>query len=199
VTTTSPSSADVSRTYRVTGGVWRQSLVLRQLGLALGSGVLLVALLLIALGDPLTWAYVGKVLGIAGLVAATLLVLAVIAIGVLYGGRYEMIYRLDDEGIEGRPAGGTARRNRAVNLLLLLSGRPTAMGAGLMAASRQVERVAWRQVERCEQDARGHALSLYAGRKRLMVVFTDAATAQALAADISACMARAQAGRQRPT
>lgn len=103
MTTTSPSSADVSRTYRVTMSLWRQSLVLRQLGLALGSGVLLVALLLIALGDPLTWAYVGKVLGIAGLVAATLLVLAVIAIGVLYGGRYEMIYRLDDEGIEGRP------------------------------------------------------------------------------------------------
>lgn len=146
--------------------LYRSGVVVRQLLLALGIPLLILAALLLAL-DPAGWRSIGAVVATVG---AILLVLAILSVLLIYGGRYRYRIRLDDAGVEARPAGGTARRNAVVNALLVLSGRPTPMGTGLLAQSRQRERVAWGEVDEVVPEPRSRSVILRRGNRPLMVV-----------------------------
>jgi hypothetical protein len=133
----------------------------------------------------------GKLVLIA---AAIVLVLMVIGIAVTFAGGYEMEYRINDHGIGGRTCGRTAKGNAVVNFLLALSGRPTAAGAGLAAQPRQVEYVAWKDVERVETDPQRRLITLKKGRRPLMVVACDV---QHYAAVVQFAQEKAAHGRHR--
>jgi len=153
--------------------ILRDPIVVRQLALvfAIPMVVLFVILAIIQWPwDADTWRLLGQITLVT---AAVFLALLLIGVAVVALGGYRQIYRLDDEGIGGRPHGRTAVKNGVVNTLLILSGRPSAMGAGLLAQSRQVEYTAWRDVDRVETDPRRRTITLYRGRRPGMVVPCD--------------------------
>lgn len=153
--------------------ILRDPLVLRQLGLVfiISLAVLLVIMAIIQWPwDQDTLRLLG---GITLITGAIFLVLLPIGVAVIAAGGYQVEYRLDDEGIGGRPYGRTARKNAVVNILLVLSGQPWAMGAGMLAQSRQAEYAAWKDVDRVETDPRQRTITLYRVKRPLMVVACD--------------------------
>ncbi len=149
------------------------SVLLRQLALVLGLGALVVFLLLTGLravdGD-LTLARVGSYALISLGIFVGLMLLSAVAILLFYGNRYQQRYTLTDEGVQAVTTGGTRKRNQVVNLLLVLSGRPTAMGAGLLAHSRQSEMVRWTRVDNITTDQSRHTIALRKGQRAIMLV-----------------------------
>ncbi len=148
----------------------RSGVVLRQLALALGIPIVLLALLMLILEWPPDLRSAGVALQVAGIVAGIFLVLLAIVLGLVYRGGYEYRYTIDSRGIRATAHGRTAATNRVVNLLLLLSGRPSAMGAGLLAAGRQSEFVPWSQVSGIDVDEGQRTIALLQGRRALMLV-----------------------------
>ncbi len=131
------------------------------------------------------------------LIVAAIFLVLMIGVAVTFAGGYEMEYRLNDRGIGGRPYGRTSKKNAIVNFLLMLSGRPTAMGAGMMAQARQVEYTAWKDVERVETDPQRRLITLKKGRRPLMVVACDEAHYDAVLQEAQAAVARNEKRRQR--
>jgi len=150
--------------------LFRSGVLLRQLGLALGIPVLLILALLLALDWPPDADRLRAIGGVVLIVGGILVVLALLALGLVYGGKYRFRYRLDDDGITAEPIGATARKNRVINLLLVLSGRPSAMGAGLLAQSRQREELSWLQVDRAVPEASSQSIALHKGKRVVMLV-----------------------------
>lgn len=160
--------------------IWRNRVVIQQLALVFVIPLLVLCAILAWILWPLDsekLLLIGRILAITG---GVFLALLVAGMAVVSAGGYEMEYRLNEQGIGGRPYGRTARKNWLINVLLVLSGRPTAMGAGMLAQSRQVEYVAWKDVDRLETDPRQRIIALYRGRRLLMVVACDDAHYEAV-------------------
>ena len=132
-----------------------------------------MAILFMILSWPITPEKLGQILEILLIVGGILLGLFMLAMLFFFGGRYEYRYSLNAQGIERRPGSSTARKNGIVNFLLIFSGRPTAMGTGLLAQSRQVEYIAWKEVDRVAAEPDKKTVSLYKGKKPFMVVACD--------------------------
>ena len=149
------------------------SVLLRQLALVLGLGALVVFLLLTGLravdGD-LTLARVGNYALITLGIFAGLLLLSAVVILLFYGNRYQQRYTLTKAGVQAVTTEGTRKRNRIVNLLLVLSGRPSAMGAGLLAHSRQSETVRWARVDNITTNQSKHSIVLRKGQRAVMLI-----------------------------
>ncbi|RMG24632.1 MAG: hypothetical protein D6724_05640 [Armatimonadetes bacterium] len=166
-------------------------MVIQQLGLALGIPLVIVFLLLLALDwPPDVESLLRSIKVVGGVGAFIFFVLLPIALLVTFAGGYEMEYRLNERGIGGRTVGRTAKRNAIVNFLLILSGRPTAMGAGMAAQARQVEYVAWKDVQRVEADPKRRLITLKKGRWPLMVVACDEAHYDAVLQEAQAAVIR---------
>lgn len=153
--------------------ILRNRVVVRQLSLVFAIPLAVLALILALILRPsgaVEWGFLARIVLIAAAVFLGLLLIAVLAV---YGGHYEYEFRLDGEGIGGRPHGRTAKTNRIANLLLVLSGRPGPSGAGLAAQARQEEYVAWAAVDTVVADARQRTITLQKGRRPLMVVPCD--------------------------
>ncbi len=170
--------------------ILRDPIVVRQLALVFA---IPLVVLFIVLGiiqwpwDADTWRILGGVMLITGGVFLALMLMGIAVVAV---GGYRVMYRLDDEGIGGLPHGRTAIKNAVVNGLLILSGRPSAMGAGLLAQSNQAEYTAWRDVDRIETDPRRRTLTLYRGRRPVMMVACDDAHYDAVLEAAQAAAAR---------
>jgi hypothetical protein len=154
--------------------IFQNAVVVKQLALVLGISLAFLFLLSLVLDWPPDLDRVLQSSKIVLIVAAILGGLLLIA-GLFYSGGYEFQYHLDDQGIQARPTGGTAIKNTIVNLLLIFSGRPGPAGAGLIAMSRQEEYVAWKDVSRVAAQPNQKTLTLYKGRRPVMVVACDAA------------------------
>ena len=140
---------------------------------AIGRMLLVIVIVVVALLVVLDWppnaAAWRSIVQVGLIVGATLRTLAILAMGLIYGGKYRFRYRLDDRGITADPSGTTAWKNRIVNLLLVLSGRPSAMGAGLLAQSCQHQEVAWSQVDRVVPEEASRTIVLRRGRRVAML------------------------------
>lgn len=152
---------------------WHNTVVIQQLSLVFVIPLAFLFGLLVVIDWPLSREELQRDATFVLLIAAIFLALMVIGIAVTFAGGYEMEYRLNGRGIGGRPYGRTSRKNAIVNFLLMISGRPTAMGAGMAAESRQVEYTTWKDVERVETDPRRRLITLKKGRRPLMVVACD--------------------------
>jgi len=172
--------------------IWHNRVVIQQLALVF----IIPLLVLLAILVLILWPPDGEKLLLMGRIVAItggiFLALLLAGTAVVSAGGYEMEYRVGEQGIGGRPHGRTARKNRLINLLLVLSGRPSAMGAGMLAQSRQVEYVAWKDVGRIEADPRQRTIALYRGRRPLMVVACDDAHYEAVLQEARTALARNQ-------
>ena len=108
--------------------IFKNTVILKQLGLAVGIPFGLVALVIgLSLGKGTDTLYA------FGLIAAVL-ILAWLLIMAAYRGKYEAEFVLDNRGALCRTQAKKAKKNRAINTLTavlgLLTGRPTVTGAG---------------------------------------------------------------------
>jgi hypothetical protein len=121
--------------------VFRNSVIVRQLGFAIGIpfGILIPVFLL-------TKAYYGLML------VAVLFLLTFLFIQLVWGGKYNVGFELDSNGIRNYTLEDQAKKNRIINsmavVLGLLSGKPAVAGAGILANSRQDLLMKWKNIKK---------------------------------------------------
>jgi len=168
-----PQAEDYLMEWVATLSILQNKVIMRQLALIFFIPLGFLFLVLLLADWPPDLENLVFNLKIVLITAGIFLALLLIAIGLVYGGRYEYEFRLNKKGIGGRPHGRTAKKNAIANFLLMFSGNPTAMGAGASAEARQIEYVAWKDVDRVVPDERRKTIALQKGKRPLMVVPCD--------------------------
>ena len=126
--------------------IFKNKLIVRQLGLAIGIpfGILLLLFLGFAVFNQDRYAWY------AFTVVASLLLLTVIFVMIFFRGVYDVHFSIDEKGIDSRTNTKHARKARLVNRLAfwggLLRGMPSVAGAGLLSESRQKASIRWDKV-----------------------------------------------------
>lgn len=129
--------------------IFRNRFIMRGLALSLGIpfGVLILFLVIASGGN-----IAGTDTKYALILIGMLFVLTILLILALYGGRYAPGFIVDNEGIINYTQEKQARKNKAINMMLmvlgLIRGSFTAAGTGLIAHSRQVMKIKWKNVTR---------------------------------------------------
>lgn len=130
--------------WRISVPIFRNKVILKQLGLACGLPFGTVAIILV-----LTSGRSRDTLYALGLIVA-LLVLSWAFVMVVYGGKYEVEFILDGKGVLCRTQDKQAKKNKIVNTLTvvfgLLSGKPAVAGAGILAGARQSTYLRWDRI-----------------------------------------------------
>ncbi len=155
--------------WQISVPIFRNSLILKQLGLAIGIPFALVALIIGFVSGKSVYTLYGL-----GLIAA-LLFLAWLLTMAIYRGKYEAEFVLDDKGVLCRTQAKQAKKNRIVNSLTvmmgLLYGNPTAAGAGLLAQSRQEVFLKWRRVSKVKYRPNSLTILLWGGWAEQIALF----------------------------
>lgn len=98
---------------------------------------------------------------------AALLILTWLFIMAAYRGKYEAEFVLDGEGVHCRSGAKQARKNRIINTLALifglLSGRPAAAGAGLLAQLQQEIFLQWNRITKVKYIPKSRTILLRGG------------------------------------
>ena len=147
--------------------------VVRQLALVIFLPLLLVYLFLLALELPITLDEFWRISKVMLAVSVFVVLLYAFVIVVLFRGRQELCYRLDTEGVKVQ-SGGIVKHMNLIKLLLVLSGKPSAMGAGMLAQGPTNETLLWEKVERVEGSHVDKTISLHKGRSEQLVVQCNA-------------------------
>lgn len=141
--------------------IFRNRIILKQLGLGIG---IPIGIIVIVIG--LTSGKSVYTLYALGLIGA-LLFFTWLFIMVVYGGKHDAAFHLDDKGALFRTQPKEAKKNRIVNtlavLLGLLSGKPAVAGAGMLAQSRQQVFIRWKRATRVKYVPRARTILLRAG------------------------------------
>jgi len=141
--------------------IFKNSVILKQLGLAIGIPFGLVALI-IALSSKGS----RDTIYALGLIAL-LLILTWLLIMLVYRGKYEVEFVLDNNGVLCRTKAKQAKRNRVINsltvILGLFTGKPTVAGAGLLAQSRQEVFIRWSHVTKVKYKPQRHTVLIRSG------------------------------------
>lgn len=149
--------------------IFKNALIVRQLGIAIGIPFGLVALVIcLTSGESIYMLYA------LGFIAA-LLVLAWLFIMAAYRGKYEVEFVLDRKGALCRTQTGQARKNRFINALTvalgLLFGKPSAAGAGFLAQARQDVFLGWKRVTKVKYMPQSRAILLRGGWTEHIALF----------------------------
>lgn len=152
--------------------IFRNTVILKQLGIAIGIPFGLVALIIgLASGKSVYTLY-----GL-GLIAA-LLFFTWLLIIVLYGGKYETEFELDNKGALCRTQAKQAKKNLIINsltiLLGLFSGKPSAAGAGMAAQSRQEVFLKWSHITKVKYKPKSLTILLCGGWTETIALFCTA-------------------------
>lgn len=160
-----------SLTWKISVPIFQNVLILRQLGLAIGIpfGVLIVALTLLAEDRERLYAL--------GLIALLLVLTVLFVLGV-YGGKYDAAFTLNAKGIRCATQPGQAKKNKLINgltvVLGLISGKPAVAGAGMMAAARQSVWLPWQRIRSVRYLPKHHTIVLRASPLESVGVFCTA-------------------------
>lgn len=124
--------------------IFKNTVILKQLGLAIGIPFGSVAIIIVLASGRSQ-----DILYALGLMAA-LLILTWLFVMAAYRGKYEAEFVLDGKGVICRTQAEQARKNRVINTLTvilgLLTGKPAAAGAGMLAESRQETFLRWNRI-----------------------------------------------------
>jgi hypothetical protein len=131
--------------------------------------LVVLGLLLVIISWPLDTESLGLVLRIILVTGGVMLALYLFVIFGVLRGRQEIRYTLDGKGIREETAGPLKYMN-IVKLLLVLSGKPTYAGIGLMAQGPKSERVTWKRVQESVPDPEAKTITLRKGRADMMVI-----------------------------
>ena len=160
-----PSSLQWRASVRVFGN----TVIVKQLGIAIGIPFGLVALVIALTSGKSVYTFYAL-----GLIGAVLL-LTWLFVMVVYRGRYEAEFVLNDKGALCRTQAGQAKTNRIVNglaiFLGLLSGKPSVAGAGLLAQSRQEVFIRWSRVQAVKYKPRQRTILLRSGIAERVALF----------------------------
>ncbi len=130
--------------------IFKNSLILKQLGLAIGVpfGLLLVFFFIISKPEDRIYTFYAF-----GLILL-LFFLTYLFIMFLYKGKYSVSFCLDGEGIQSFTQTAMAKKNKIVNGLTLglglLAGKPSVAGAGMLANSKQSLGLKWINVQKVQ-------------------------------------------------
>jgi len=147
----------------------RDPVFIRQMTLVFVLPLVVLGLLLVIISWPLDMESLGLVLRIVLVTGGVLLVLYLFVIFGVLRGRQEIRYTLDEKGIREETAGPLKYMN-IVKLLLVLSGKPTYAGIGLMAQGPKSERVTWKQLQESVPDPQAKTITLRKGRADVVVL-----------------------------
>lgn len=149
--------------------IFKNSVILKQLSFAIGIPFGLVALIIgLTSGKSIYTVYAFGLLG-------ALLFFTWIFILLVYRGRYEAEFVLDENGVLCRTQAKQQKINRTVNALTvvlgLLSGKPGVAGAGMLAQSKQEAYLQWKSITKVKCDSRRQVIFLWSGRMEQIALF----------------------------
>lgn len=158
--------------WQISVPIFRNTIILKQLGLAIGIPFGLVALVIgLTSGRGIYTLYA------LGLIAA-LLILTWLLLMVVYRGRYKAEFMLNDKGAFCWTQAKQAKKNRIVNALTvvlgLLSGKPAAAGAGMLAQSRQEVFLKWNRITKVRYKPKSRTILLRGGFSEQIALFCTA-------------------------
>jgi hypothetical protein len=152
--------------------VFQTTVILKQLALAIGLPFGLLCIFLFFAGSGENRIYSLYALGMI----AALFILTYLLILVLYGGKYDVGFVIDNKGILCTTLPRQARTNRIINGLTValgvLSGKPTVAGAGILAGTTQSVFLNWNAVKKVKYDPQQHVITLRGGVTESMAVFS---------------------------
>ncbi len=130
--------------------------VLRQLPIMVGAPALFLFLFMAIITEENRWLVA---LQVAGIVVAIVVILLALAALIVWLVGYQQHFVLDQKGVRSKLHGRTKIFLRAVQVVLVLSGRPSLMGSALLARTRDA--IDWEEVQRVEADPRQYLLVLH--------------------------------------
>lgn len=149
--------------------IFRNSVILKQLGIAIGIPFGAVIIFLIVATKEIK--YLMYSLGLIAL----LFLLTYIYIMVIYKGAYEMEFVLDEKGILARTQAEQLKKNTRMNALTMLlgtlTGKPAAVGAGMLAQSRQQVYMKWGNVTSVKYKPNSNTILLKTGWTENIAIF----------------------------
>lgn len=155
--------------WQISVPIFRNTVILKQLGLAIGIPFGLVALVIGLSSGKSVYTLYG--LGLIG----TLLFFTWLFVMAVYRGKYEAEFVLDQKGVLCRTQAKQAKKNRVVNALTvvlgLLSGRPAVAGAGMLAQSRQEVFLRWNRVIKVKYKPKSLTILLRGGWMEQIALF----------------------------
>lgn len=155
--------------WQISVPIFRNTVILKQLGLAVGIPFGLVSLMIGLTSGKSVYTLYGL-----GLIA-TLLFFTWLFIVAVYRGRYEAEFVLDGKGVLCRTQARQAKGNRMVNTLTvvlgLLSGKSAAAGAGILAQSRQEIFLRWDRVKKLKYKPKSCTILLRGGFSEQIALF----------------------------
>ncbi|WP_322486781.1 hypothetical protein [Chloroflexus sp.] len=122
----------------------------------LGIPIVLLGLFMGAITEQNRWQVALRVMAVTGGVILGLLLL-VMLVFIRVG--YEQHFQLDEEGVQAKVSGRTSAFLKLVRIGWLFSGRPSAMGAGLVM--RTGDAIRWHDVTKVEVNERQRQMTLY--------------------------------------
>lgn len=148
-------------TWQIDVPIFKNSVILKQLGLAIGIPFgLLAVILAIATGDIMNGVYIIIIISVL-LFLTWLFMLAV------YRGKYEAEFLLDNKGVLYRTRTKQAEKNLIVNILTVILGifskQPAAAGAGMLAQSRQEVFIHWNRITKIKYNPKCKTILIRSG------------------------------------
>jgi len=147
--------------------IFKNRFILKAVGLAIGIpfGVVIAIILFTAESDA----------KYALLFIGLLFLLAFVLILIIYGGKYAAGFAIDDTGIVNYTQAKHARRSNTVNKLAVVlgavSGKPAAMGAGMIAQSKQVVHIKWKNIRKVKYYPKQFTILIKGGFTENIAVF----------------------------
>lgn len=149
--------------------IFRNRVILKQLGLAIGIPFGAVIIFLIVSTKEIK--YLMYSLGLIAL----LFLMTYIYIMVIYKGAYKMEFILDDKGVLASTQADEFRKNTRMNALTMLlgtlTGKPAAAGAGMLAQSRQRVFIKWSDVTGVKYKPNSNTILLKSGWTESIAIF----------------------------
>jgi hypothetical protein len=147
--------------WRASMPIFKNTVILKQLALAIGLPFGLLSMFFVIMSSKSQGALYGLVM------IGILLFLTWLFIIIVYQGKYEVEFRLDKQGVLCRTQTGQMKKNRVINLLTvvlgLLSGKPAAAGAGILAQSGQEVFIRWNRIKKVECNPQNRTILLQGG------------------------------------
>jgi hypothetical protein len=151
--------------------IFQNSTILGQLAIAIGIpfGLLFIFLFIVSFGENRIYAFYAL-----GVIAA-LFILTYLLILVLYGGKYDVGFVIDSQGILCYTQSHQAKTNRIVNgltvVLGLLSSKPAAAGAGMLAGTKQSIFLKWNNIKKVKYSPKQHVIMLRSSLTESIALF----------------------------
>lgn len=147
----------------------RNRVFVRQMALVLLIPLVFLGLLMLVLEWPPDLRGLGVVAKVVLLTGSILLALCLFVVFGVLRGRQELRYTLDAEGVRETTAGPLKHMN-IVRLLLVLTGKPTYAGIGLITPGPHSAGVAWGCVDTVVPDPRTRTITLCTGSTDQLVI-----------------------------